>query len=492
MYALPESGKDILLTNSSSLAGFIHYVFVISPEGQYLLKLIENVNGLFPYKMVKQTLRIANPSLMINGMMRIFLTKLSVASITNWVGLTSNSDDGMNLLQRIISMVLSWDANDFKKSADKIGKDKKGPTEPMLAAIKKWTSEQRADHEATRAASREKGQSIITAIFNVHNPELNKELTESQHTQCLQYLSAMLSARDREAISSVLCRQPPDLLTSAIKDGVAAYDPTIREVYVNVDLKLHLESLQGFIEKFIKTSKPKKGSSSLEPIMPSVADYVNLLNDHRALLYKWFHDVAKSCPELWNEYRAWAIETVRKFSSEGKERTMEERLAELFASLDEEKKKTVLAAVDEHAEYIAALKKRSEERLQLVTDATSSSSTATASSNVSGDSQGPGVYLTRWQHFLDDTLVTPETSTGQVRHGNDVKRSVAMGKTGVAGAIQERVKEKDGMERPDVDIVITELGSGFVEVLKEAGGMKKKKREEEISEEKAAEEKDGN
>jgi len=65
-----------------------------------LLKLLESVHRLLPYAMIKQTLRIGNAATMLNGMMKLLLAKLSVGSLSNWVGLTQNADDGVNLLQR--------------------------------------------------------------------------------------------------------------------------------------------------------------------------------------------------------------------------------------------------------------------------------------------------------------------------------------------------------------------------------------------------------
>lgn len=50
--------------------------------------------------MVKQTLRIGNAASMLNGMMRLLLSKMGVGALSNWVGLTHNADDGMNFLQR--------------------------------------------------------------------------------------------------------------------------------------------------------------------------------------------------------------------------------------------------------------------------------------------------------------------------------------------------------------------------------------------------------
>lgn len=82
------------------LATLLHHVFVLSAEGQYLLKLIENVFKLIPFSLVRQTLRIGNAATMIQGMTRVFLAKMSLGAMTNWMGLTSGADDGMNLLQR--------------------------------------------------------------------------------------------------------------------------------------------------------------------------------------------------------------------------------------------------------------------------------------------------------------------------------------------------------------------------------------------------------
>jgi hypothetical protein len=81
----------------------MHHVFVLSSEGQYLLKLVENVHQLVPYSMIKQTLRIGNAATMINGMVKLLLAKLSVGAFSNWVGLTQNADDGVNLLQRQVA-----------------------------------------------------------------------------------------------------------------------------------------------------------------------------------------------------------------------------------------------------------------------------------------------------------------------------------------------------------------------------------------------------
>jgi hypothetical protein len=88
------------------LAAFLHQTFILSAEGPYLLKLIENVHKLIPYTAIGQTLRVGNAASMINAMSRLFLSKVSVGAISNWIGLTSNAADGMNLREYCLSFLL--------------------------------------------------------------------------------------------------------------------------------------------------------------------------------------------------------------------------------------------------------------------------------------------------------------------------------------------------------------------------------------------------
>lgn len=51
---------------------------------------------------MRQTLRIGNVATMLNGMVRLILAKISVSTVTNWIGLSSGADEGMNLLQQYV------------------------------------------------------------------------------------------------------------------------------------------------------------------------------------------------------------------------------------------------------------------------------------------------------------------------------------------------------------------------------------------------------
>jgi hypothetical protein len=78
----------------------MHYTLILSPEGPTIVRMAEGVHRLIPYAIVRQTLKIGNVATMLSAMMRVILAKVSVASVTNWIGLSSGANEGMNLMQQ--------------------------------------------------------------------------------------------------------------------------------------------------------------------------------------------------------------------------------------------------------------------------------------------------------------------------------------------------------------------------------------------------------
>lgn len=512
----------MVLISDYSLASFMHHILVLSPEGQYLLKLVDNVHKLFPYSMIKQTLRIGNAATMISGMMRLLLTKIGVGALTNWVGWTQNAADGMNLLQRIVSLVLSWDSSEFRKSGESIEKTKGGPSKEHISVIKQYIDMSRDEHEALRAVSKETPESIVAAIFANLRPDLLASLSEAQHAQCLEYYSASLSVRDREQITKVLCRQSPDLFTQALRDLVGSFEPIIRAVHERVDIRDHLAAAESFINDFIATSKPKKApneakNSELPDIAPSVEDYVGLLRRNRQLLYNWLHQFAANCPDVRDSFRSWAKSTIKKAFKQHQEEPevplshapesstppdrdglsqpkqrltgagdMSPALQNIFRNLPADAQAEVLPALDAHAAYLSALEDLSASRMQRILDNLANTDHASSSASPSPDGRaakkpsgrttsssssvcGPGMFLSRWQALLDGTAVTPAARAGApVRRGGEVKGSSAQGKTGASGlgdgwdsdALARRAGA-DVPEPPEVDVVVRALGPAF-------------------------------
>ncbi|KAI2470362.1 PX-associated-domain-containing protein [Annulohypoxylon bovei var. microspora] len=470
------------------VATFLHHLFVLSAEGPYLLKLVDNVHGLVPYTVVVQTLRLGNAGTMINAMVRLFLAKVSVGALSNWLGFTQNASDGMNLMQRIISLVLEWDAGDFRKAIDGIRRNKEGPSESHLNVIDEHLQASREQHEATRELSQNDNKSIIIAILETRDKGLTESLTETHHTQCLEYYSAQLAIRDREKIGQALCRQNPDLTTTMVRDGVSVFEPMIRAIHKNVDIRKHVLSVESFLTDLIATSKPKKqdgGKKEKDTVPPSVEDYVALLKRNRPLAYDYLHEFAKGCPELRKTWLDWAKNSLKFFrqpteTDNGSTHTksqepcsfgtkeMDKSLQDLFDGLPGDKQDSVKAAIDAHAGYLSTLESMSWARVQSIIDGVDNQEKKVTSGNMSG----PGVYITRWHCLLDETIVTPNTPRGPPRKGKDVKGVKALGKTeAIAKSDSWDPKALSAQEEqarpdpPDVSIVIDTLAPQFKNLI---------------------------
>lgn len=413
--------------------------------------------------------------------------------------------------------MLSWDASEFRKQASQVESAKDRPTKEQFSALRDYISMPAEAQRAMREISLAQQKSIVVVVLETANPQLIASLTDVQHTQCLAWLSAQLSARDRDEITKVMCKSSPDSLTAAVRGAVDTYDPFIRAIHEGMDLKEHITSVEKFLGDFIDTSKPKKeksGSNSMfkrngkpkaqETRPPSVEDYVALLRRNKALLFNYCHEFAKNCVDVREQFRGWAKTATAEFRAErgqakqGGAGAMDEKLQSLYSQLPADTQETVVASLDAHAVYLDKLDQLSDTRMQRVLDqlakqssedlekateggsgSSSGKSTPKAScppsprASTGGPSMsGPGVFLMRWDSLMDETLITPETPSGPVRTGKQVKGKKAWGKTVAddtkgewdpgALAIEE---DKAVPEAPNVTVVIESLGGSFREAV---------------------------
>jgi hypothetical protein len=422
----------------------------MSPDGQYLVRVLENAHKLIPYMVIKQTLRVGNAATMINGMVRLVLAKLSVTAMTNWIGLTNNSNDGMNLLQQIISTVLAWDTAEFSKRAAKLESARDAPEKKVFKAIKNYVYASRDKHEAVRNKSIQESKSIVAVILESADPAVDVEsLSENQHSVAMEYFSTYLSIRDREELTKVSCKLQPDTMTAMVREIVTAMDPVIRAIHNAVDLSGTIQDTENFLTDLIKTSKPKrKGGRSRQPSresspapsapasiadqeaseVPTVEDYVQLLRKHAPSVHKFAHQVCKNAPDLANDYLVYAKRMFSEFKVDEHVKASEERgeggagnmsapLHAMFSSLPNEKQEELKKLLDDHENYLSQLKDTSLSRLQSIMQPSTSQSKPPSR----GTTHGPGMYLSRWNSLLDSTLISPATAHGPVRRGWQVK-----------------------------------------------------------------------
>lgn len=498
----------------------------MSPDGQYLLRLLENVHRLIPYMMIRQTLRVGNAATMINGMVRLVLAKLSVTAVTNWIGLTNNTNDGMNLMQQIMSTVMAWDTSEFQKRAQKLENCKDAPKKEVFKAIRAYVYASKDRHDAARNISIQESKSIIGIILETSDPPLDPTLLDDQqHTVAMEYYSNYLSIRDREELTKILCKLQPDVLTSAMKDLVAAFDPVIRAVHNAVDLSGTLYDAEVFLTDLIKVSKPKRASgtgsrpssrsSSPGPNgpasmsdnlgvthIPTVEDYVQLLRKHMPSAHKFLHQICKNAPDLANQYREYAQAILSEFRVDEAPSTEEPSahgagnmtlpLQSLFSTLSIEKQDELKKLLDQHESHLQSLKKTSKSRLETIMSSQVSTSPSKQKPG-KGTTHGPGMYLSRWHSLLDSCYITPATLNGPVRRGWEVKGELdgkglktsfsinnsthrRLGSRdrnqginmadGTGDAVERRDRKRDGLEEDKIKEVWQGMEMGWVGVCR--------------------------
>lgn len=376
----------------------------------------------------------------------------------------------MLTFSRIISQVLSWEKRELKARITKIEKEKDAPPKAVLAEINAWVKDRsREEHAECRRQSKEQKRSIITVILSLSSQ--SPDLSDKQHALALEYLSLTLAVRDRQEIVRVLCQRNPDHLTAAIRDGVDAYTPMIRDVHQAVNLSDTLWDFERFLTDMLKISKPqgKKGEETL----PTVEDFVDLLHRHQTSCHKFLHQVAKNSKPLMETWKQYVRSAASQFNAHEKPPATasvvpdsvatggaHKQLQEAFSKLSPTDQSAVQTELEAYDQYIQALHTASAARISAVIKRTHSTPF------------GPGAFLARWQQLMDSTPVTPDKAKGPVRYGGSRSVKEAGRKdidgeaAGFAGedAAEKAVGEKTP-QMPSIEKTVELLGQRFREIL---------------------------
>ncbi|KAL1895787.1 hypothetical protein Cpir12675_003065 [Ceratocystis pirilliformis] len=393
-------------------ATFFHQAFIVSPEGPFVIELLEAGNKLIPYAMIRQILRVGNAATMVSGMARLLLSKLSLGSVFNWLGLTQGAEEGMNLLQ---NTVMLWDCSEASTTIATLEKSS-GLSEFHVQAIKDFMEAPREVHKAVRQNSIDKSISIIKAILESQDAEaLSREgLSDEQNEICMQLYGARLMVRDRENIVSILCKQTPDLVTEAVRDAILAYDPIIRDLHSKIDLSNHLSAVEVFVSDFLATCSPKKEGSQT-----TVDDFIELLKRHKNALYQWLHDAISKCEPVCEVYKDYLKNIVPEFREKSSaDGIVSHRLSkihglidQMFSELPDSDKKDTIRVLDEYVDYLVTI---SDPNLHM------SKTRKRPAAQIIDSMGGPATCMASWQALVNQSKITPATPDGPVRTGRDV------------------------------------------------------------------------
>ncbi|KAL8974852.1 MAG: hypothetical protein Q9197_000931 [Variospora fuerteventurae] len=459
------------------LASLLHHNLIVSPRGQSMLSLLNRLHRLTPYFLVKQTLKVGNAATMLNGMVQLLLAKMNLSTVTSWFG-GQASDSGMNLLQQIISQVLSAENAELRKRAKAIEQSHDAPNKSQMEQLRGYASDTAQAQEKLRIKSRIHSISIAEAILAGETAK--DPLDKSCHKLALDYLSIELAIRDREKLVEVLCHQQPDLLTTSIRELVKVYEPIIRALHNAVDLVSGVADAQAFIDDLINLSlldKTKRND------IPTVQDFVHLLQKHQGSSHVFIHQALKNGKELSEWYHEYTRKAVGQYKQDSKIELSRVHVAaagdctamleKLMAAISGDERHVVIDELDRYAAFLESLAGKSTHQMQHIIRASLASD-----DNKDAKTDGnPGMFLYKWQHHMDQTTVTPGPEGGPPRTGgtDSVKDATAVDVDGSkpASAIHERARGEEDVKPPDVGNVLRLLGPGFKEELRRVVDIKK-------------------
>ncbi|KAI4173485.1 MAG: hypothetical protein LQ346_008412 [Caloplaca aetnensis] len=459
------------------LASLMHHNLIVSPRGQSMLSLLNRVHRLMPYFLVKQTLKVGNAASMLNGMVQLLLAKMNLSTLTSWFG-AQPSDSGMNLLQQIISQVLSADTAELRKRAKAIEQSRDSLDKSQMDQFRKYASATAQEQDAIRKRSRTESISIVKAILA--QGKASQSLTDSCHKLALEYVSLQLAIRDREKLIEVLCHHQPDLLTTSIRELVKVYDPIIRALHNAVDLASGVTDAQAFLDDMISLSlidNSKKGK------IPTVQDFVHLLQKHQGSSHVFIHQALKNGKELSQWYHEYARHAVEQYKQETHVELSAPHVAaagdltgffnELVSKQSKNEQQLIIGELDRYANFLESLSAQSKARMQNIVHASLSSSNDN-NSQVDGN---PGMFLYKWQCFIDDTPITPGPEGGAPRTGESesVKEATAVDVDGrkPATLVYAKAEGNGKVKPPDVSNVLRLLEPGFEDELRRLVDVKK-------------------
>ncbi|KAL9017486.1 MAG: hypothetical protein Q9185_005199 [Variospora sp. 1 TL-2023] len=378
----------------------------------------------------------------------------------------------------IISQVLSAENAELRKRAKAIEQSHDAPNKSQMEQLRGYASDTALAQEKLRIKSQIHSISIAEAILAGETAE--NSLNKSCHKLALDYLSIQLAIRDREKLVEVLCHQQPDLLTTSIRELVKVYEPIIRALHNAVDLVSGVGDAQAFIDDLINLSLLDKTKRS---DVPTVQDFVHLLQKHQGSSHVFIHQALKNGKELSEWYHEYTRKAVGQYKQDSKIELSRVHVAaagdctamleKLMAAISGDERHIVIDELDRYAAFLESLAGKSTHQMQHIIRASLASD-----NNKDAKTDGnPGMFLYKWQHHMDQTTVTPGPEGGPPRTGgtDSVKDATAVDVDGSKppSAIHERSRGEEDVKPPDVGNVLRLLGPGFKEELRRVVDTKK-------------------
>ncbi|KAL9627501.1 MAG: hypothetical protein Q9204_006519, partial [Flavoplaca sp. TL-2023a] len=198
----------------------------------------------------------------------------------------------------------------------------------------------------------------------------------------------------------------------------------------------------------------------------------------------FIHQALKNGKELSQWYHEYALHAIDQYKQTQTDHLIDGTAAgdltaclnELVLKLSSDQQREVRNQLDQHAAFLDGLAQQSKARM----DGTIRASLTSDNSEYSDVEGSPGMFLLKWQHFIDQTPITPGPNNGPPRTGKSesVVDATAVDVDGEKPPVIYQESSKTdalSLEPPDVSAVVQLLVPVFKEKLQRIVASKERK-----------------
>ncbi|EFP76077.2 uncharacterized protein PGTG_02518 [Puccinia graminis f. sp. tritici CRL 75-36-700-3] len=290
------------------IAYMLHFVFITGPDGDEVCELFIKIDKLVPYELIKQGLKIINPTLAIRTTVALIL---------------GQPFGSLSLFQRILDSIVRHEIRCYDKKIETVVQSSYPPvTHPSelsrmksLAAIKKFVYLPEEEKRKTRAEFDQSDEDMIILILRWSKDFDEVELQSVQESEkifnnssgsladanlfhdLIILLRLVSLKRDREQIIEMIT-EPNNPIIRTIKQILEIYYPTIYKVALASDLSKKFGQTEAFLKDLVQLLVRRKEEEV------SVDKLVKLLDQHKQSYWSFLNDLVR-CENLCDPMKEW-------------------------------------------------------------------------------------------------------------------------------------------------------------------------------------------
>ncbi|MBW0480071.1 hypothetical protein O181_019786 [Austropuccinia psidii MF-1] len=278
------------------LASLLHFIFISWPEGNMICELLIKIHRMIPYELIKQSLKLINPSLAIRATMHLILGQPFGA---------------LSLFQRILDSIIRHEIQVFDKQIEALLQSDvletvQQPTLNMLEIFQVLRDYVYLPSDQKRQIRMELDKSNEDIIIWVlkHSKQFDEsQISAIQSSATNFYLGEGVAStnafynlivllrlvslkRDREQLLEMVL-EPKNPIIRTIRQVLDLYYPTIYQVALASDLSKKFGQTEAFLEDLVRLLVKRKEE---EVTIPKL---MKLLDQHKQSYWSFVNDLAK-------------------------------------------------------------------------------------------------------------------------------------------------------------------------------------------------------